>query len=113
MIAKITEKAKFIFAPFAQDLRNFYQQLNDPTIPDSELAMEIERKFGERLVRDICLPLGLKDGSCLLVAVAIARGTDTVSVPDCVDVLPAPTFGLTTGLFGGMMFVLFGPLASR
>lgn len=45
---------------------------------DSETLLEIERVFGNRLLTSVCVPAGLSHGACLLLALAVAKGSDTI-----------------------------------
>jgi len=75
----ITEDAKQFFAAFANDLREFYKSC-DPKQTDGQLMLEIERRFGERLVTEVVIPNQLDDrGACLLVALSIAKEQAGVS----------------------------------
>ncbi len=71
----ITEEAKKIVAPLAPRLREFGAKIGC-TMSLSELALAIERQFGEELIRDVCIPNGLHAGACLLIACAVASDID-------------------------------------
>lgn len=43
-------------------------------LSDDALALEIEKRFGERIMREVCVPNGLNDGECLYLATQVARG---------------------------------------
>jgi hypothetical protein len=47
---------------------------------DSDAMLEIEAKYGDELLRTICVPLGLSHSACLIVALAVAKGTNTVDL---------------------------------
>ena len=59
--------------PIKLKLREFGRKLG-PEIPVTVALMEIEREFGDALVRDVCIPRQLTHGTCLLMALAVARG---------------------------------------
>jgi hypothetical protein len=60
------------FSPLAVELQATYRakwtQLNS-----HDLSLEIERTFGELIVREVCIPHGLAGGECLLIAMDVAR----------------------------------------
>ena len=60
-------------------LRDFYTK-KGRLLGERELFIEIERQFGHRLVQEVCLPLGLHAGACLVAAVAVCRSQRYTSV---------------------------------
>jgi hypothetical protein len=40
---------------------------------DDDLALAIQRRFGDRITKEVCIPHGIKDLECLLLACAVAR----------------------------------------
>jgi hypothetical protein len=52
-------------------IREFYIK-GRRNITDAELAMEIERRFGDRILNEVCIPHGLYMGACLLIAIQAA-----------------------------------------
>jgi hypothetical protein len=68
----VNDVAKSWMKDFKTDLQALYRSLG-PAISDADLALEIERKFGERIVREVCIPQGLHSGECLVVAIAVAK----------------------------------------
>ena len=65
--------------PIKQDLIAFYAKL-PPKLTDGEILLKIEHEFGDRLLIMVCVPCGLSHGACLLLAMAIARQTDTLDL---------------------------------
>ncbi len=65
-----------------EDLQAFYASL-PRGMPDSEIMMEIEKKFGPRIVKDVCIPYKLHGGACLLIALDVARNGDGIIHLDC------------------------------
>jgi len=74
-----TEQAREAFGPFKKQLVEFYKTL-PATMDDSEVLLEIERKFGDVLLDNVCIPFKLSHGACLLLAYAVARQTDTINI---------------------------------
>lgn len=73
----IQDHAFDIMAPVAAQLRSFYASFSNPP-DDSELALLIEREFGDKILHEVCVPHGLLMGACLPVAIAVAKGTNKV-----------------------------------
>jgi hypothetical protein len=61
-----------IMRPIAGRLREFGRQRRQ--LNDEALMLEIEKTFGEQIMREICIPNGLSDGECLILAAKVARG---------------------------------------
>ena len=53
-------------------IRELYAKLGR-RISDAELAMEIERQFGDRILHEVCIPRGLYMGACLLIAIQAVK----------------------------------------
>ena len=47
---------------------------------DANTLLGIERHFGDQLLELVCYPCGLSYGACLLVALAIAKGSNSVDL---------------------------------
>jgi hypothetical protein len=43
-------------------------------VSDAQLSLEIERRFGEEIVKKVCIPHGVSQGASLIVALAVAKG---------------------------------------
>ena len=54
-------------ASLAGPLREFYLKMGRH-LSERELYVEIERRFGDRIVKEVCIPLGIDRGACLLIA---------------------------------------------
>jgi hypothetical protein len=72
---EITAKGYNYIKPVAQELWEYYQKF--PTsvskLTDADLALAIERDFGERLLNEICIPNGLLFGECVILAIEAIR----------------------------------------
>lgn len=66
------EEAKGWMAHMASELRELRIKLGTK-INDEQLAFEIEKVFGERILKEVCIPHGLMLGACLQIAVAVAK----------------------------------------
>ncbi len=66
---RVTDDAKRWMTPLMPAIRDFYAKLGRRNITDAELALEIERRFGDRILHEVCIPHGLYMGACLLIAV--------------------------------------------
>ena len=76
----VTAEARAWMVNLAQPLHDFYRKLGR-VLSDDDLALEIERRFGEQIVREVCVPHGLTAGACLLIAVALVRGGAAPAAP--------------------------------
>ena len=69
---EVTEEAKAWMRPVAQELREFYKRLGR-RLDERTLTLEIERRYGDRILEEVCIPRGLYQGACLLIAAAVAK----------------------------------------
>jgi hypothetical protein len=76
----LSAEAREAYAPIAGQLRDFYAKAGH-RLNDIELYAEIERRFADRLVTEICPKLGLLAGGCLVLAAAVAK-EPLAGVPD-------------------------------
>ncbi len=60
---RVTDEAKRWMSDLIPPIRDFYAKLGRRNITDAELAMEIERRFGDRILNEVCLPHGLYMGA--------------------------------------------------
>ncbi len=72
-LGNFSPKAVAAIQPLKQELRRFFL-LQNRHVSDLELAMEIERRFGDLLIEKVCKVLGLDDGGCWHLAIAAAKG---------------------------------------
>lgn len=68
----ISQEAKEWMGELAVRLREFYRRLGR-TLTNSELALEIERRYGQEIVEKVCIPHGIFQGACLLIAMEVAK----------------------------------------
>jgi hypothetical protein len=76
----VREEYLAVSKELGEPLREFYRKLGRPAMTNAELAFQIERHFGSRIVDNVCVPLGLSYGACLIIASAIAKGNAVVDV---------------------------------
>jgi hypothetical protein len=77
---RITDRARAWFSDALKTaLGDFYRE-GGYRLGETELAQAIERAFGDRLAREICIPNNLDSGSCILAAIELAR--EASSSPD-------------------------------
>ena len=83
-IAKINSPIKFTAEAMGrlEPIKIPLQQLavKYPTVKDSDLMLKIEQNFGEQLLKLVCVPYKVTQGACLLLALAVARNTDTLDL---------------------------------
>jgi hypothetical protein len=73
---RITDETKRWMSDLIPPIKEFYVKLARREITDAELVLEIERRFGERILNEVCIPHGLYMGACLLIAIQAADGTE-------------------------------------
>lgn len=64
--------ARAWMATMSTELRAFYARLGR-RMSDRELAIEIERKYGDEILKKVCIPNGISAGACLIIALEVAR----------------------------------------
>lgn len=62
-----------------EPLRIFYRKLGR-TVTNAELTCQIELHFGDEIVEKICIPAGLNQGACMVIAIALATGDPVVDL---------------------------------
>jgi hypothetical protein len=67
-----TEESKEFFSGMASELKAFYK-IKGRKMKEKELLLAIEKKFGERILKEVCIPHNLTCGSCLHIAKEIAQ----------------------------------------
>jgi len=72
---EINENAKAYLIGLKDELRKFYRTLGR-NLTDQELALEIERRYGEQILKEVCIPHGLYAGACLLIAMEVAKESE-------------------------------------
>lgn len=70
----VPEASRLLFGTLRAEIRGLARALN-VAATDEELRLEIERRWGDRILREVCLPNGYSQGECLVIASAIARET--------------------------------------
>lgn len=62
-----SEKGRALFTKLAPELRTFYIKLGR-RLSENDLMLEIERRWGDRIVKEICIPANMSRGECLILA---------------------------------------------
>lgn len=70
---KISEESRALYKDLAPDLRKLAQANAEAS--DAQLALLIEKKWGEFIMKYICIPNQMTQGQCLFIAVEVARDT--------------------------------------
>ena len=68
------------FDTLKEQLRTWYQRLGRYDATDADLMLQLERAFGDAIVKTICIPMGVNQGECLIIAAAIAKGNNVIDV---------------------------------
>lgn len=75
----LKQEALDLMAPMAKELRDFYASEGRKYVGDDEaLMLAIESKFGDKIVKEVCVPNALASHACLLIAIAVAKSTNVV-----------------------------------
>ena len=82
MSAKLIFNEEYIsmLAPLREGLQGWYCKVAPMGKPDAELLLDIERSFGVALLQDVCVPMKLWQGACLLMALAVAKNVRTLEL---------------------------------
>jgi hypothetical protein len=72
---EITAKGYNYIQPMAQEMWKYYEKntATSSKLNDADLALAIERDFGERLLKEICIPNNLLFGECVILAIEAVR----------------------------------------
>jgi hypothetical protein len=65
--------------PLKSDLQKLYQEQHS-TIGDASMLLKIEEKFGDIILDLVCLPCGVSYGACLIIALAVAKGSNELNL---------------------------------
>ncbi len=68
----INDEAKSWLTDIASELKGFYRSVGK-SMSEIELASEIERRWGDELIRKVCIPHNMQHGACWLIAMAVAK----------------------------------------
>lgn len=70
-----TEKGWALFQAMGPQLRAFYAKLGR-RLSINELALEIERRWGDHIVAEYCIPHNLSRGECVILAAHTAMSPE-------------------------------------
>ena len=70
---RVTDEAKRWMGDLLPPIKEFYAKLGRRNITDAELALEIEKRFGDQILNEVCIPHGIYMGACLLIAIQAVR----------------------------------------
>jgi hypothetical protein len=62
----------------ADEIREFYKK-NCQGMSESAAALAIEKEFGSRLVTEVCIPNNISFGICLIIALSVAKGDESLT----------------------------------
>lgn len=69
-----------LLAPIAPQLKAYVGKLKELSLDTYTMGLCVEKMFGQKLVNIICLPKNMKHGECLLAALCVGLGTDTIEL---------------------------------
>jgi hypothetical protein len=85
-----TDAAIAALEPMRQQLLEFWKSV-PPGTTDGEALLLIEARFGDEILKYVCIPCSLSNGACLLLALTIAKQSNEISF------VPVP-LGLMSGV---------------
>jgi hypothetical protein len=71
-ISVIDNRARDAFPPDLANALHGYFARQGRHLTRVEMAAEIERRFGPRIVDEVCIPQGISNGTCLILAMHFA-----------------------------------------
>jgi len=66
--------------PIKPELIKFWKDHGGNKMSTGTALLEIEKRFGDQLLKIICVPCGLSHGSCLLLALAVASENNEIDL---------------------------------
>jgi hypothetical protein len=90
---RLTPGSRDMFVHLADELRAF-RTSKFPDLDEGDLALEIERQFGDRIIKEICIPNHISNQTCLLIATAIAKDKDHTLTQILDEYLPPRSNGM-------------------
>lgn len=73
----INEESMKILEPLKPQLMELYQKKK---LDDLDMLLEIEKYFGEEIVRSVCVPYKMSHGACLILALGVAKDTTVMDI---------------------------------
>jgi hypothetical protein len=77
---EIKSEAWALLEPLREALQAAWSKNGLSKLSDADALLEIETKFGPKLLSTVCLPAKLSYGACLIVALAVAKNTTRLDV---------------------------------
>lgn len=78
----VSPESRALLSGMEWELRDFYDRVG-AKLSDVAAMLEIEKRFGGRLLREVCTPHRMDKGECLVIALAVAKGVgSTIEIPD-------------------------------
>lgn len=73
----VTDEARSWLDHLAPELRDWYAA-EGQGLSNVQLAEEVERRWGERILHSVCVPRGVSHGAGVLIAISVARSGSPV-----------------------------------
>lgn len=67
-----------MLAHMADEIRVFYRE-KCQDMGESKAALAIEKEFGTRLAKEVCIPNNISFGICIIIALAVAKGDESLT----------------------------------
>jgi hypothetical protein len=79
MTLTLTPEALALLEPIRPTLQEFWRT-EGAYLKPGEALYRIEKRFGDQIVANVCIPLGFRDFECLIIARAVAEGVDRLTL---------------------------------
>ena len=76
----VTPEIRAAFDPIMEELLTFYPA-DGHKMKDLDLMFEMERRFSNKIIEAICIPLHVTNGACLVIAAKLLRDGCEVMKP--------------------------------
>lgn len=70
---KVRDDLENAYCDIAPGLAKLYTELKAANIVEPDIALEIERRYYEWIIENVCEPFDMDRGECLVIAVEIAK----------------------------------------
>ena len=83
---RLTEEANRTIAPLVPELKKFYEVIGGEKLGLIQLAIEIEKHFGQRLNETVCQSIKISEGACLILAIGQLRPLTEASMDEAAEI---------------------------
>ncbi len=69
----INDDIKKIYERYLPELKTYYEKISGHLLTYKELFILIDQEFGERFVREVCVPYNMASGACIDIACTLCK----------------------------------------